>query len=279
MNPVDALFQRLRVAGRKAFIPFITAGDPDLEFTKALVRELVRRGADLIEIGFPYSDPIADGPVIQASYTRALARGLRVDDIFRTAHDIHLKVPAPLVGMVSYTLVHKRGPAAFLRDSRDAGFAGLIVPDLPVEEVQALAGMARQHELAFILLTTPTTPRERAQRIAQLSTGFLYCVSVTGITGERTQLPEDVLTQLAWLRQQTDLPLCAGFGISTPEHVRLLRSAVDGVIVGSAIVRHLETAEGKPRETEVSAIGDLVRRLVSELNDEGPDTGPISSQP
>ena len=223
MNPIDSLFERLRAQGRKAFIPFITAGDPGLATTLALAKELARRGAALIEIGFPYSDPIADGSVIQASYTRALDNGVRVDDIFATFKKASPPSDAravPLVAMVSYSLVHHRGPARFIAQARDAGFAGAIVPDLPVEESEELATLCARDDFKLIQLVTPTTPRERAQRIARLSTGFLYCVSVVGITGERSQMPPQLLDQLRWLRSQTNLPLCVGFGISKPEHVQ-----------------------------------------------------------
>ena len=263
MNPIDQLFSRLKAERKKAFIPFITAGDPDLETTAKLLRECVKRGASLIEIGFPYSDPIADGSVIQASYTRALSRGLTVDAIFGAMRTLNVNVP--LVAMVSYSLVHHRGPKRFIADAKAAGFSGAIVPDLPVDEAVELAKMAAKHDFKLILLVTPTTPRERAQKIAQLSTGFLYCVSVVGITGERSQLPPDLLEQLRWLRTQTTLPMCVGFGISTPAHVKTLRDSADGVIVGSAIVRRLEAK--KAIDEIVKDVGDLVQHLGDALHE------------
>jgi tryptophan synthase alpha chain len=262
MNPIDQLFARLKADRKKAFIPFVTAGDPDLDATAMLVRESARRGASLIEIGFPYSDPIADGSVIQASYTRALSKGLTIDAIFGAVRA--LNVNTPLVAMVSYSLVHHRGPERFITDAKAAGFAGAIVPDLPVDEAEVLAKLAATHDFKLILLVTPTTPRERAARIAQLSTGFLYCVSVVGITGERSQLPPDLLEQLRWLRTQTTLPMCVGFGIATPEHVRTLRDSADGVIVGSALVRKLEAK--RPIDEIVKDVGDLVQELSSALS-------------
>lgn len=271
MNPIDSVFQRLRSQGRKAFMPFITAGDPDLPVTTALVRELSAAGAALIEIGFPYSDPIADGPVIQASYSRVLDRGLRTSDIFAWAGDV-TRLPeaaakvVPLVGMAAYSLVLRRGSGLFLDQAQAAGFHGLIVPDLPVEESEELAGQARARDFKLIQLVTPTTPAARAARIARASTGFLYCVSVTGITGERDRLPDDLLDQLRRLRQETDLPICAGFGISRPEHVQMLREVVDGVIVGSALVRRLEQIPKRPVETVVQEIGDQARALEKALN-------------
>ncbi len=268
MNPTDAIFQRLRSQGRKAFIPFLTAGDPDLETTGLLYQEMVRRGASLVEIGFPYSDPIADGAVIQASYTRALDRGLHLDDIFAWARRLgeRTTLEAPLVAMVSYSLVHHRGDDRFLAEAQAAGFRGAIVPDLPVEESESLAARAAALDFKLIQLVTPTTPRDRAARIARTSTGFLYCVSVTGITGEREQLPAALLDQLAWLRGQTSLPLCVGFGISKPEHVRMLRDVADGIIVGSALVRCLEAAGKRPLAEVVREVGDLAGTLVQALD-------------
>jgi tryptophan synthase alpha chain len=268
MNPVDALFARLRAEGRKAFIPFLTAGDPDLAATQALARAAAARGASLVEIGLPYSDPIADGPVIQASYTRALSHGLRLDDIFAGARQLAAAPEfaagrTPLVAMTSFSLVQRRGPAAFLDQAQASGFSGAIVPDLPFEESDQLAQLAADRDFKLVQLVTPTTPRTRARDIAQRSTGFLYCVSVTGITGERDRLPPELLDQLAWLRGQTKLPLCVGFGVSTPAHVRMLRDAVDGVIVGSAIVRRVERPA--PLANVVASVGELVESLAAAL--------------
>jgi tryptophan synthase alpha chain len=265
MNPIDALFQRLRSQGRKAFMPFVTAGDPDLAATAQLARILVDRGADLLEVGFPYSDPIADGPVMQASYTRALERGVNVENIFAAVRSFAVK-DTPLVAMISYSLIHRRGPEAFLDRASAAGFSGAIVPDLPVEESEALSRLAARRDFKLIQLVTPTTPRERARSIAQRSSGFLYCVSVTGVTGERDRLPPELLEQLAWLRRQTDLPLCVGFGISRPEHVRMLREVADGIIVASAFVRRLEKAGSQSLDAIHSAIGELAQSLAEALN-------------
>lgn len=271
MNPIDALFQRLRSQQRKAFMPFLTAGDPDLETTAKLAHEVARRGAALIEIGFPYSDPIADGAIIQASYTRALNKGLKVDQIFTLIRQLAQQEPfkggaVPLVGMVSYSLVHHRGPDKFLALAAEAGLSGAIVPDLPIEEAEDLAQRANARNFKLIQLVTPTTPRDRATRIARISTGFLYCVSVVGITGERQQLPPELLEQLRWLRTQTDLPLCVGFGVSKPEHVRMLAPAADGVIVGSALVRRLEQLGEKSIDAIVREIGDQVQALAEALH-------------
>ncbi|MFO0846075.1 MAG: tryptophan synthase subunit alpha [Gemmataceae bacterium] len=262
MNAIDDLFRKLRAEKRKAFMPFFSAGDPDLEATPVIAKALVEAGANLIEVGFPYSDPIADGPVVQASYTRALDRGLHLDGVFAACRRIADECPAtPLVAMTSYSLVHRRGPERFVRQAIESGLSGAIVPDLPVEEAGPLAGVCRRHDFKLVLLVTPTTSPARAKRIVRTSTGFVYCVSVTGITGERSTIPAELLDQLRSLRAETDLPLCVGFGVSKPEHVTLLRDHADGVIVGSAIVRQLEA--GGSAEEIAGRIGALARPLAA----------------
>jgi tryptophan synthase alpha chain len=259
VNPIDELFAHLRKDKRQAFIPFVTAGDPNLATTARAIRELDAAGCHLVEVGFPFSDPIADGPVIQASYTRALERGLKIDDIFKCIDA--LKIAMPLVGMVSYTLIQRRGVAAFVERAKRAGFSGLIVPDLPAEEAEEFARIAAGRDVRSIMLVAPTTPPARVEKIAKLSSGFLYCISVAGITGERAKLPDELLGQLRRIRTMTDLPLCVGFGISRPEHVRMLRDEVDGIIVGSAIVRRIEKIGD-----DWSPVRDLVKSLIDALN-------------
>jgi tryptophan synthase alpha chain len=225
-----------------AFMPFVTAGDPDLATTERVVLDLAERRVDLIEIGFPYSDPIADGPVIQASYTRALARRLHVGEIFTSIKSVVDRAPAPLpplVAMVAYAIIFRMGPEKFVREAGRAGFAGLIVPDLPADEAGGLAALARTGGLDLIQLIAPTTTPERSERILATASGFLYCISVAGTTGVRESLPAELRTQLEWLKTRTKLPLAVGFGISRPDQVESLRGLADGVIVGSAIVRHL----------------------------------------
>jgi tryptophan synthase alpha chain len=263
MNLIDATFERLKLQGKKAFIPFLTAGDPSLAASSGLLDEVIRKGADLVEIGFPYSDPIADGAIIQASYTRALKHGIKIGQIFDMVANWRKANPqnsTPLVAMVSYSLVHRQGVAEFLDQARQAGFSGAIVPDLPVEEADALVTAAQSRDFKLIQLVTPTTPRDRALQIVQQSSGFLYCVSVTGITGTRDDLPAELQTQLKWLREQTPLPLCVGFGVSKPEHARMLRGFADGIIVGSALVRLLES------ENPLEHVGQKVRELRAALD-------------
>jgi tryptophan synthase alpha chain len=266
MSAIDSLFQGLRARGGKAFIPFVPAGDPDLEFTRAVLSELVQRGSSLCEVGIPYSDPIADGPVIQASYTRALQRHVRLDEIVKMVSEVTRESSTPIVTMVSYSIVCRRGVERYVAEAKQAGIEGMIVPDLLVEESDPLAAACRREDLSLIQLVTPTTPRARAVRIAEASSGFLYYVSVTGITGERTELPPQLLENVAWLRQQTDLPVCIGFGISRTEHVRQLAPVADGVIVGSAIVRRIAEASSRPRHTIVREIGEYVASLIDALS-------------
>lgn len=246
-------------------MPFVTAGDPDLQFTGQVLRELVRRGSHLCELGIPYSDPIADGPVIQASYTRALAKQIHLDGILDLCREITPKLGAPVVSMVSYAIVYRRGLQRYVRDAQAAGIAGAIVPDLPVEESAALVKICRAADFSLVQLVTPTTPRDRALKIAETSSGFIYYVSVTGITGERRQLPPELLESVSWLRTQTPLPVCIGFGISQPEHVRLLSPVADGLIVGSGIVRRIAEGGNLPREAAIQAVGDYAAELIAAL--------------
>ena len=266
MTTIDELFTNLRAAGRKALMPFITAGDPDVEFSASLLAELIRQGCHLCEVGIPYSDPIADGPVIQASYTRALDNRVRPEQILEMLADVTPKLNAPVVTMTSYAIISRQAEERYVDSIAEAGIAGIIAPDLPVEESAHLAKICAARDISLIQLVTPTTPRERTLRIAETSTGFLYYVSVTGITGERTELPAELVDNVAWLREQTSLPICIGFGISDPEHVRMLAPVADGLIVGSAIVRRIAAGHDDPREAVLKDIGNYVSTLLSELS-------------
>lgn len=265
MSKIDQLFSELRAARRKALMPFITAGDPDLEFTALLLKEVIRHGGNICEVGIPYSDPIADGPVIQASYTRALDRKTRLGDILHTLGGVAPALRAPVVTMVSYAIIYRHGLARYVADAKQAGVAGLIVPDLLVEESGELAKLCRESDLSLIQLITPTTSRDRARRIADASTGFIYYVSVTGITGERTELPPSLVENVGWLKEQTPLPVCIGFGISRPEHVKLLAPVADGLIVGSAIVRRIAEANATNRQQVLEDVGQYVAGLAAAL--------------
>ena len=268
MSAIDQLFRQLRAAGRKAFMPFVTAGDPDLDFTAEVIRRLAAHGCSLFELGIPYSDPIADGPVIQASYTRALEHKIKLADILAMVGRVNARSRrAPDRHDVSYSIVFRHGLERYVADAKAAGVAGAIVPDLPVEEAGPLAEICRREDFSLIQLITPTTPRDRALRIAEQTTGFIYYVSVTGITGERTALPPEIVDNVAWLREQTPLPICIGFGISRPEHVRMLAPVADGLIVGSAIVRRMAEAAAKPREQVLEEIDDYAAELLAAMGD------------
>jgi len=265
MSALDTLFRDLRTARRKALMPFVTAGDPDLDFTAQLLRRLADSGAAVCELGIPYSDPIADGPVIQASYTRALGAKTKLADILAMLGRVTPGLPVPLVTMVSYAIVYRQGLEEYVRRAKTAGAAGAIVPDLPLEECGPLADVCRREDFSLIQLITPTTPRPRALRIAERTTGFIYYVSVAGITGERKDLPPELVENVAWLRGHTPLPVCIGFGISRPEHVRLLAPVADGLIVGSAIVRRVAEAATQPRAAVLDQIGDYLSELLSAM--------------
>ncbi|MBA62106.1 MAG: tryptophan synthase subunit alpha [Planctomycetaceae bacterium] len=266
MSAVDTTFETLRSQGRKAFLPFVTAGDPNLNFTGKVLKELISRGASLCELGIPYSDPIADGPVIQASYTRVLDQNQKLADILKAAQTWTTELSAPIVSMVSYSIIHRQGLENYVTSAKAAGIAGAIVPDLLVEESAAFAEICRREDFSLIQLVTPTTPRERALQICETSTGFLYFVSVTGITGERTELPPEVVEQVGWLKARTDLPICIGFGISKPEHVKMLAPVADGLIVGSAIVRKIAEVEEKGEQAVLAEIGALADELITAIN-------------
>lgn len=265
MSAIDGLFKTLRAQGRKAFMPFITAGDPDLDFTADVLRQLAARGSSMCELGIPYSDPIADGPVIQASYTRALGHRVRIAQILEMLARTTPQLEAPVVTMTSYAIVYRLGLEDCVARAKAAGVAGMIVPDLPVEESDRLAAICRKEDFSLIQLITPTTPWDRARRIADKTTGFIYYVSVTGITGERTELPAEIVDHVSELRSLTDLPICIGFGISRPEHVQMLAPVADGLIVGSAIVRRMAEAESRGRQAVLAEIGDYVEQLIAAM--------------
>lgn len=263
MSAIDDLFVRLRENNQKAFMPFITAGDPDLQVTGDLLKRLQAEGCHLVELGIPYSDPIADGPVIQASYTRALNQGIKLDQIFESIGGLKSELQMPVVMMVSYAIVFRCGLDAFLQKAIQAGVSGAIIPDMPFDEAEDFSQRCRTHDFSLIQLITPTTPRDRAIQIATQTTGFIYYVSVTGITGERTSLPDDLVDNLKWLREQTDLPICVGFGISSPEQAELLKPHCDGIIVGSAIVRRLANVGAEVSADEaIDSIGEFAKTMV-----------------
>lgn len=265
MTKIEQLFRGLRSEGRKALMPFITAGDPDLQFTADLLKGLSASGCSMCEIGIPYSDPIADGPVIQSSYSRALNNHVTLDGIMGTISNAAREVEFPMVTMVSYAIVYRHGLREYVQLAKNSGVSGLIVPDLPIDEAKTLSKICASEDVDLIQLVTPTTPRKRAIEIAERSTGFLYYVSVTGITGERSELPESLADEVYWLKDQIALPICIGFGINSVDHVEMLAPLCDGLIVGSAIVRRVAEASEKPRDEVLSDVVGYVESLVAAL--------------
>jgi tryptophan synthase alpha chain len=263
MSRIDETFASLQSRGQTAFMPFLAAGDPDISTTVELIRLLAGCGVDLIEVGFPYSDPIADGPVIQEAYTRALGKKVRLQDIFAGLAALKGEKLPPLLAMVAYAIVYRADPNKFVAAARQAGFSGLIVPDLPGDQAGELFAIAQAHELDLIQLVAPTTTPDRVERILKSSSGFVYCIAVAGTTGVREALPHELQTELETLRKKTKLPLAVGFGIGRAEQIESLRGLADGVIVGSAIVRQVGRLSGAGASR--AAVLDELTRFTREL--------------
>ncbi|HRX86919.1 MAG TPA: tryptophan synthase subunit alpha [Phycisphaerae bacterium] len=260
------LEQRLKAAtanGGKCLMPYLTAGFPDLATTAQLIARCDQAGCPAIEIGFPFSDSIADGPVIQESFYHALDAGFRVDALFETIAGIRANTSTALIAMVSMSLVMKRGPETFARDAAGAGFDALIVPDVPVDEAAQLTRTADAAGLCNVLMIAPTSASDRQARIASSARGFLYVIASRGITGERDQVARDLGDHVQALRKLTAVPLIAGFGISTPDHVRDACRYTDGVIVGSAIIRRITACveAGDDAPAIVRTVGTYVDEL------------------
>lgn len=259
---LEGAFARAAGQGRAALIPYLVAGDPNLEVTGQALLAMARRGADLLEVGIPHSDPLADGPVIQAASTRALAGGVRVDGIFSLLREVTPHLGVPVVLLVYANTVFQRGVERFIREAAAAGVSGLIVPDLPPEEGEEYTAAARRAGVATVFLVAPTSTQERLRLVARYSEGFLYCVSVTGVTGERREVSPEALELLRRARECARLPLAVGFGLSRPEQVRTVARQADGVIVGSAVVRVLHEATQSGKEGAVEeAVGALIEEL------------------
>jgi tryptophan synthase alpha chain len=247
MVSVSERMNALRDRGQCALIPFITAGDPDLATTAQALHVLDRSGADLIELGIPYSDPLADGPVNQAAATRALQRGTRLDAVLAMLKDVSPSLQAPIILFIYYNPILNRGIDAFFQQIVDAGVKGLVIPDLPIEEIEPMLNSASDWGVEITLLVAPTSPKDRIRAIAHRSQGFIYLVTVTGVTGIRTDVESRVYDLLTELHGVTDKPIGVGFGISQPGHARqMMEWGADAVIVGSAFVKRL--AEGGSTE-------------------------------
>ena len=246
----------------KAFIPFITCGDPDLETTKKIVRAMAANGADLIELGIPFSDPTAEGPTIQAANLRALSGGVRTDQIFDLVRELRTDVTVPMVFMTYANVVFSYGAEKFIRTCREIGIDGLILPDLPFEEKEEFLPICRECGVDLISLIAPTSEK-RISMIASEAEGFLYIVSSLGVTGTRSEITTDLASIVKVVRESTDLPCAIGFGISTPEQAARMAALSDGAIVGSAIIRILEKygREAAPHVgAYVRSMKDAVRR-------------------
>lgn len=243
--------------------PFLPAGYPNIETTAALLRRLGELPIRGVEIGFPFSDPIADGPVIQHAFTHALAAGVRVEDVFDMVRQVRPAVSYPLVGMVSASIVFRIGSASFIRQAAASGLDGLILPDLSLEEAPQIGTLLREAGLRLCMLIAPTTPAARQKKIAEAASGFLYYVSVQGVTGERARLAADLEANVRRLRAETGARVLVGFGISSAEHVRAVCGFADGAIVGSAIVQKLRslTDEGLRDSMFIDRVGEFVAGL------------------
>ncbi|MCX5716156.1 MAG: tryptophan synthase subunit alpha [Candidatus Omnitrophica bacterium] len=237
MNRIDTKFRQVKQNRQKTFIAYITAGDPTLAVTKKLVPVLEKAGVDIIELGIPFSDPLADGPTIQAASQRALKAGVNLAKIFSAVKGLRKTTQVPIAFMTYYNPVLQYGPARFISDCNRYGVDGVIIPDLPCEEAKELVTLGRRARVATIFLAAPTSTKERIRNIARDSTGFIYYVSLTGVTGARRKLPPEITQKVRLIKSMTKKPVCIGFGVSTPEQAKQMVKIADGVIVGSAIVK------------------------------------------
>lgn len=263
---IDRRFAELAKANRKALVTFITAGDPDFETSTAVLETLAQSGADIIELGMPFSDPMADGPAIQASSQRALKSGqtmhktLAMVRAFRTRN-----ADTPIVLMGYYNPIYVYGADAFIADAKAAGVDGLIVVDVPPEADDELCLPALKAGLNFIRLATPTTDKKRLPAVLRNTSGFLYYVSITGITGAAAPVASEVHEQVSFIKSQTALPVVVGFGVRTGDQARAISKGADGVVVGSAIVSAIEKSIGARAGASVEAVANLVKELSSAL--------------
>lgn len=259
MSRISDTFERLRIAGRKGFVAYITAGDPDLATTADLVREFARRGVDIVELGVPFSDPLADGPVNQEAAERALKAQTTVEGILRMVGDLRADVEIPLVLFTYLNPILKYGMARCIERCEEAGIDGILLLDLPPEEGNGYRRLMAEHGLDTIFLVTPTTTEERMRLIAGYASGFIYCVSRTGVTGEQERLSASIGAMTATIRCHTVLPVAVGFGVSSPEQVGQAAGQADAVVVGSAIVKRVGAG------LSVSEIGDFAESLMAPL--------------
>lgn len=245
----------------KAFIPFVTCGDPDIETTKKIVREMVKEGAALIELGIPFSDPTAEGPVIQGANLRALTGGVTTDDVFDMVKDLRRDIDVPFVFMTYANVVYSYGTEEFLKKASEVGMNGLILPDVPYEEKDDFAPACRKYGMELVSLIAPTS-KDRVKMIAKEAEGFLYCVSSLGVTGTRSEISTDLAGMIELVREvNKDIPCAIGFGISNPEQAAKMAKISDGVIVGSAIVKKI-AEHGKD---SAPVVGEFVKSMVDAI--------------
>jgi len=259
MSRIDDIFRERREAGRTLLMPYVTAGAPSLEITARTIPALEAAGASIVEIGIPFSDPIADGPVIAAAMHQALGDGVTPDDVLDVVRSVRLDTALGLVAMVSHSIVDRVGPEAFIARAAAAGIDGLILHDIDLEVARAVRQIADAHDVSFSLLVAPTSSPAREAEIVEICTGFVYLLARTGITGARESAPE-IGDRVDALRQRTDLPIAVGFGISRREHVAAVTRSADGAIVGSALVSRMIEASDP-----VAAAGAFVRDLAGGL--------------
>ena len=237
MNRIEKVFKKLKAQNKKAFIPYIMAGDPSLEKTKEIVLMFEECGADIVELGVPFTDPLADGPTIQRAAERALKNGVTLKKVIALVKDLRQKTKIPLVLMTYYNPVFKYGEERFIADAKDAGVDGVIIPDLPPDEAGEFTRLAKNAAIASIFLLAPTSTEDRIKKVARASTGFIYYVSITGITGAQLLLDGSIEKSINGIRRITDKPVAVGFGVSTPDEAKAVAGVSDGVIIGSAIVK------------------------------------------
>lgn len=261
MSRLALQFQRLRERGEGALVVFVTAGDPSIEATEQLVLTIAEAGADVVEVGIPFSDPLADGPTIQASTFRALQQGVTPVQVLEMMARLREQVEIPLVAMTYTNPVWQLGMERFAHLAKEAGVDGVIMTDMPPDEAEQWHAIAHQHGLDTIFLVAPTSTPERMRLVAQRSSGFVYCVSRTGVTGERERMPEEVPRMTEAMRRFTHLPLCVGFGISRPDHVRAVCQVADGAVVGSAVVSLVARGAGGNWEDTLRSVGEFVHSL------------------
>ncbi|MCX5714171.1 MAG: tryptophan synthase subunit alpha, partial [Candidatus Omnitrophica bacterium] len=259
MNRIDKIFKELKKNNKKAFVAFIMAGDPSLGVTEKLIHELVFSGADVIELGVPFSDPIADGPTIQKASERGLKSKTTLAGVFNLVKKVRNQIQTPIVFLIYYNLVFHYGLERFVKDAVFSGIDGVVIPDLPPEESKDLCKIAKKSKFSVIPLLAPTSSIGRIKKVSSVATGFIYYVSLTGTTGARKKLPKELGENLRNIKKITNMPVCVGFGISTLSQVKEVQKFADGAIVGSAIIKIIEKNIG--RKDLVKKVGNFVRTI------------------